>query len=118
MIKVGICTNSQDDILGGMSPYLAIIMSLLIIVGRQSPWSEMVSAVLVGANSENIFRDQMVPKLCTIPTLGLRAHSGDHRPQPITRISRRHRSCRPSFPLFFAHLCSQNTKFGHLDLDN
>ena len=101
MIKVGICTDSQDVITGGMSPYLAIPMSLLIIVGRQNLlWLEMVSVVLVGANSKNIVGTKWSLHFCTVPTWILRAHSRDHRPQPTTRISPQHWSHRPSFPLF------------------
>ena len=52
-MKIGIYTDSQDTIPGGLSPYSAMIMSLLIIVPLES---SMVSVILLANGMETIYR--------------------------------------------------------------
>ena len=94
MIKLGIYTDIQYAILGRMSPYLAMIISLLAIIGWQS---SIVILVLVRANGKKKMVPLLVPKILYYSYVLILETINDK----------------------LQHIfCSQNIKFSRLDLSD
>ena len=67
-MKVGICIDSQDTILSGLSPYLSMIVSLLVTVGLQSSIIGIVFVGELGKLGKTNLETKWSLNFCTIPT--------------------------------------------------